>query len=87
MTRQHPSMAMVFRTPRLLPWKTVRENIVLALLHGQQPLDKQSAVDEALALVRLHGLHQIFIRMSCPGGWPNVSGWRGHLLCDRIFFC
>lgn len=39
--QQKPTISYVFQNPRLLPWKTVRENIELALTpeHDQKPID------------------------------------------------
>ncbi|MFZ2406442.1 MAG: ATP-binding cassette domain-containing protein, partial [Methylobacter sp.] len=33
----HPKIGYIFQNPRLLPWRTVRENIELALADNQPP--------------------------------------------------
>jgi len=47
--RGGPIIGYVFQTPRLLPWRTVAENIQLALQPGQDP----GIVDELLAMTGL----------------------------------
>lgn len=50
-----PAIAYVFQNPRLLPWRTVRENIDLALPDGAG-ID----VDELLRLLGLEGEQQVY---------------------------
>ena len=45
-----PRLAYVFQTPRLLPWRTVRENIALALPDGDA---RHARVDELITRVGL----------------------------------
>ncbi len=48
------SIAMVFQSFGLLPWRTVRDNVGLGLeLAGQTPDQRRAKVDEQLALVNL----------------------------------
>ena len=49
---KRPLLGMVFQAPTLLPWKTVRENVRLALL-GEPVSQADERVDEVLALVGL----------------------------------
>lgn len=46
----NPRVTFIFQTPRLLPWRTVRENIALALPDGDR---RQARVDEMIARVGL----------------------------------
>ncbi|MGW9627310.1 ABC transporter ATP-binding protein [Microbacterium sp. NPDC055312] len=47
-------LAVAFQDPSLLPWRTVRGNIALALRLARRPADPD-AVDRLIALVGLHG--------------------------------
>lgn len=47
-------LAVAFQDPSLLPWRTVRSNIALALQLARRPADPD-AVDRLIALVGLHG--------------------------------
>lgn len=47
-------LAVAFQDPSLLPWRTVRSNIALALRLARRPADPD-AVDRLIALVGLHG--------------------------------
>lgn len=54
-----PRLGMMFQEPRLLPWRTVRDNLALALKRTTIP-DKDAAVREALSLVGLGGFMQAY---------------------------
>ncbi len=45
-----PRMTFIFQTPRLLPWRTIRENLALSLPNGDP---RQANVDEMLERVGL----------------------------------
>jgi ABC-type nitrate/sulfonate/bicarbonate transport system ATPase subunit len=45
----HPKIGYVFQNPRLLPWRTVRENIELALADNQSP----EVIDALLEVMQL----------------------------------
>ena len=49
---QPPRVSLVFQEPRLLPWKTVNENLELALL-DRPAAERKPAIAAALALVQL----------------------------------
>lgn len=60
-----PVLGVVFQTPMLLPWKTVRENVELALL-PLAPEERRAKAESALALAGLLDRAQ---------DWPqNLSG-------------
>lgn len=60
-----PVLGVVFQTPMLLPWKTVRENVELALL-PLAPEERRAKAESALALAGLLDREQ---------DWPqNLSG-------------
>jgi NitT/TauT family transport system ATP-binding protein len=46
-------LSYVFQEPRLLPWKTVRENIAFVLLERMGKSEYQKRVDEYISLVQL----------------------------------
>ena len=67
-----PVLGVVFQTPMLLPWKTVRENVELALL-PLAPEERRVKAESALALAGLLDRAQ---------DWPqNLSGGQQQRLC------
>jgi ABC-type nitrate/sulfonate/bicarbonate transport system ATPase subunit len=52
----HPKIGYVFQNPRLLPWRTVRENIELAL-DGMQP---SNAIDAMLEVMQLTAAQHVY---------------------------
>ena len=53
-TLRRAGLAVAFQDPSLLPWRTVRGNIELALGLARRPVDR-GAVDQLVALVGLEG--------------------------------
>jgi NitT/TauT family transport system ATP-binding protein len=52
--RARGALAMAFQDPSLLPWRSVRGNLALALTLARRPADRE-AVDRLIALVGLAG--------------------------------
>jgi NitT/TauT family transport system ATP-binding protein len=51
-----PRVGFVFQEPRLLPWRSARDNVALPLeLVGQPPSERRTRADELLALVGITG--------------------------------
>lgn len=59
----HPKINLVFQEPRLLPWRTVAQNVAFG--QGQRP--NPAAVTEALAQVGLEAFAQHYPK-ECSGG-------------------
>jgi ABC-type nitrate/sulfonate/bicarbonate transport system ATPase subunit len=53
---REPRVGYVFQNPRLLPWRTVRENLALVLRPGQDP----AIVDRLLRAVELEAARDVF---------------------------
>lgn len=54
---RNPKLSYMFQTPRLLPWRTVRQNIELVLPDGAAA---QGQIDEMLAAVGLAGQDTVY---------------------------
>jgi len=52
----HPKIGYIFQNPRLLPWRTVRENIELALDGNQSP----EVIDELLEVMQLTAAQHVY---------------------------
>ena len=75
-----PRLGMMFQEPRLLPWLTIRENLLLALRRAGLD-DHERAVAEALAQVGMQGFAQAY-----PGQLSGGMAQRAALaraLCRR----
>ncbi len=57
-TLKRAGLAMAFQDPSLLPWRTVRGNIELALKLARKPADR-TAIDDLIALVGLGGFDEV----------------------------
>lgn len=57
---EHKTISYIFQEPRLLPWKTVRENISFVLNHIKTAKEKQEIADEYIRLVELNGFENYY---------------------------
>jgi len=80
--KQHerPKIGYIFQTPRLLPWRTVRENIDLAL----DPLGATENVDALLELMQLADKQHLYPKQLSGGMSRRVSIIRGFAINPDI---
>ena len=65
----HPKIGYIFQNPRLLPWRTVRENIELVLDSGQSP----DLIDPLLEVMQLNGSQHVYPERLSLGMSRRVS--------------
>ncbi len=71
-TVKNPKISFVFQEPRLLPWKTVGQNLALAIRQFSRE-EQEGRIKEALELVRL-GQIQDFYPSELSGGMAQRVG-------------
>lgn len=82
-----PDRGLVFQSYSLMPWLTVRGNIMLAIeaVHGKlSKTEKIAKADHYIAMVGLaHAAHRRPAELSgaCVSGWPSHGRWRWNLTC------
>ncbi|GAA4699530.1 ABC transporter ATP-binding protein [Nocardioides nanhaiensis] len=69
----HGRTGVAFQEPRLLPWKSVRENVALALLNTEQRDRRHGLADETLAEVGLTEKHDAWPLQLSGGQAQRVS--------------
>jgi NitT/TauT family transport system ATP-binding protein len=80
-TRPIPSVGMVFQSPVLLRWRTIRDNVLLpAELSSLDPRRYHARADELLSLVRLDGFGAKLPRELSGGMQQRASLCRALLL-------
>lgn len=72
----NPKLSLVFQDPRLLPWKTVEENLSLAIRHLPEEERKQR-IREVLELVRLPEVEALYPSELSGGMAQRVGLARG----------
>ena len=72
-----PSIAFIFQTPRLLPWRTVEENIALPLPEGDP---RRANIPELLARVGLSGAETAYPERLSLGMQRRAAIARGFVL-------
>ena len=76
-----PRIAFIFQTPRLLPWRTVEQNIALPLPDGDP---RRAAIPELLARVGLSGAETAYPERLSLGMQRRVALARGFALQPDI---
>ncbi len=76
-----PRVAFIFQTPRLLPWRTVEENIALPLPEGDK---RRAAIPDLLARVGLSGAETAYPERLSLGMQRRVAIARGFALQPDI---
>lgn len=79
------SISYIFQEERLLPWKTVRENIELVIPHDRDDIEKKKYIDQVLKLVKLEDFQDYYPDKLSGGMKQRVSfarafSYRGDLL-------
>lgn len=75
-TVDDPKISFVFQDPRLLPWKTVKENLELAI-RNQDQSKKDKRVKEVLELVQLDDVENLYPEQLSGGMAQRVGLARG----------
>ena len=78
-----PRLTFIFQTPRLLPWRTIRENISLALPAGDP---RQSKVDEMIERVGLTEAANAYPERASLGMQRRAALARGFIQEPDILF-
>ena len=76
-----PRLAFIFQTPRLLPWRTVEENIALPLPEGDP---RRRGIPELLARVGLSGAETAYPERLSLGMQRRVAIARGFVMQPDI---
>lgn len=74
---QEPRVAFIFQSPRLLPWRTVEQNVALALPDGDP---RHASIPEMLARVGLSGAETAYPERLSLGMQRRVALARGFVL-------
>ena len=72
----NPKLSLVFQAPRLLPWKTVEENLSLAIRHLPEE-ERRQRIREVLELVRLPEVEALYPSELSGGMAQRVGLARG----------
>ena len=72
----NPKLSLVFQDPRLLPWKTVEENLSLAIRHLPEE-ERRQRIREVLELVRLPEVEALYPSELSGGMAQRVGLARG----------
>jgi ABC-type nitrate/sulfonate/bicarbonate transport system ATPase subunit len=74
-TEKKPHYGYIFQQPRLLPWRTVEENLQFALRAetGHAPPDEKKRIADVLDLVNLSGYEKFYMHQ-ISGGMQNRVG-------------
>jgi ABC-type lipoprotein export system ATPase subunit len=78
-----PRVAFIFQTPRLLPWRTIRENIALPLPSGDP---RHARIDDMLARVGLTQAAHAYPERTSLGMQRRAALARGFILEPDILF-
>lgn len=76
----HPKIGYIFQNPRLLPWRTVRENIELALDGNQSP----EVIDELLEVMQLTASQHAYPERLSLGMSRRVAIIRGFAIDPEV---
>lgn len=81
---ENKTISYIFQEPRLLPWKTVRDNIDFVLSREMNPSERKSKLDELLKLVDLESFADYYPSQLSGGMSQRVSLARAFALPSQI---
>ena len=81
---ENKSISYIFQEPRLLPWKTVRDNIDFVLSREINPSERKTKLDELLKLVDMESFADYYPSQLSGGMSQRVSLARAFALPSQI---
>lgn len=81
---ENKSVSYIFQEPRLLPWKTVRDNIDFVLSREINPSERKNKLDELLKLVDMESFADYYPSQLSGGMSQRVSLARAFALPSQI---